>query len=459
MKISNLLDTKYDFSITGITDDSRDVKKGFVFVATKGFHVDHFEFIHKAIENGCVFLVVDKEIDFSFPHKVVENINDYYQELCIKFYQVNLSSFHFFGVTGTDGKTTTSTILSKLIDNCSYIGTNGVTFSDIHLSTNNTTPCVSEFYQDLKMIEDHSISNVSMEVSSEALLHERVSKILFDIVMITNITGDHFNIHKDFEDYKNTKLKILNLLKEDGILLVNGDDDNLSSLKKENLYTIGFSKNCDYYIKEVCYKERKTIITLCYQDKSIIIESPYIGKFNVYNLVFAYVGALLYGVGEDTLIEKIKNLSPISGRCEFLDFQQNFDIVLDYAHTINGIESILNTFKDRRIITVCGCAGGRDSSKRRKIGKLLMDKSSVAIFTMDDPRWEDVNQIIDEMVGEDSNYIRIINRRVAICYALQKAKSGDVVLILGKGRDNYMAIQDRKDNYSDYEVVKDYFLG
>ena len=378
--------------------------------------------------------------------------------MCIKFYQVDLSKLHFFGVTGTDGKTTTSTILSKLIDNCSYIGTNGVYFSNVHLSTNNTTPCVSELYKDLKLIENHSISNVSMEVSSEALLHERVSKILFDIVMITNITGDHFNIHGDFEHYKNTKLKILNLLKEDGILLINGDDNHLSSIKRKNLYTIGFSKNCDYYIKDASYQKRKTIITLCYQDKSIIIESPYIGKFNVYNIVFAYVGALLYGVSEDKLLQRIKNLSPIPGRCEFLDFQQDFDILLDYAHTINGIDSILNTFQGRRIITVCGCAGGRDASKRRKIGELVMNKSSLAIFTMDDPRWEDVNQIIDEMVGEESNYVRILDRKDAIYYALKEAKSEDIVLILGKGRDDYMAIQDRKEKYSDYDVVKDYFL-
>lgn len=459
MKISDLLDTEYDIPITGITDDSREVKDGFVFVATKGFHVDHFDYIENAIEHGCVFLVVDKEIDFSFPHKVVQNINDCYQELCIKFYQVDLSSFHFFGVTGTDGKTTTSTILSKLIDDCSYIGTNGVNFSNVHLSTNNTTPCVSELYQDLKKIEDHFISNVSMEVSSEALLHERVSKLFFDMVIITNITGDHFNIHGDFEHYKNTKLKIINLLKKDGILLVNGDDDHLSSIKRDNLYTIGFSKNCDYFIKDVLYQKRKTIITLCYQNKTIIIESPYIGKFNVYNVVFAYVGALLYGVGEALLLERIKKLSSISGRCEFLDFQQDFDILLDYAHTINGIDSILNTFNNRRIITVTGCAGGRDVSKRRKIGELVMKKSSLAIFTMDDPRFEDVNQIIDEMVGDDSNYIRIPNRREAIYYALKKARSGDIVLILGKGRDNYMAIEDWKENYSDYEVVKDYFLG
>ena len=158
------------------------------------------------------------------------------------------------------------------------------------------------------------------------------------------------------------------------------------------------------------------------------------------------------------LQKRIQKLKPIKGRCEFLDFGQDYDIVLDYAHTINGIDTILDTFQDYdQIITVTGAAGGREKEKRPVIGKCVIDKSDVAIFTMDDPRYEDVNDIINQMVGEEKDYIRIPNREEAITYALSIASSGSVVLILGKGRDNYMAIEDRKDYYSDYDSISEYF--
>ena len=177
-------------------------------------------------------------------------------------------------------------------------------------------------------------------------------------------------------------------------------------------------------------------------------------------MALAFIICLLYGLDEKILIDRIKKIKPISGRCEFLDFKQDFDIVLDYAHTINGIRSILEAFKDynyQRIITVTGCAGGREKEKRPIIGDIVMKNSDLAIFTMDDPRNEDVNEIIDQMVGKEKDYIRIPDRVEAIHYAFDIATKGDLVLILGKGRDNYMAIGDKKIKYNDYETISNYF--
>ena len=189
-----------------------------------------------------------------------------------------------------------------------------------------------------------------------------------------------------------------------------------------------------------------------------LITSPLIGEYNVYNVVMAFIICLLYGVDSNKLIDGIKKLTPINGRCEVLDFGQDYSIVLDYAHTINGIDSILNAFQGHgRIITVTGAAGGRDHDKRPIIGNIVMSKSDISIFTMDDPRWENVDTIIDEMVGDKKDYIRIIDREEAINYALSIAGKGDTVLILGKGRDNYMAIGDKKVKYNDYDVIKKYF--
>ena len=457
MKLRDLIDFDLDIEIDGIVDDSRLVKKNYIFVATKGFNVDHFDHIKDAIDNGCVFLIVDREIDFSFPHIIVDNIDEYYKNLCLKFYDISLDDFSFIGITGTDGKTTTATIISRLIPNSAYIGTNGLTINGETINTSNTTPCISELYRDLKSIKDAGIKTVVMEVSSEALLHNRVDNIKFDIVGFTNITGDHLNVHGSFENYVKCKMKLLDLVKDDGYVVVNGDDVNLKSIECQNMYSFG-KENVNYCIKNISYDSKNVLINLKCKDREYLINSPLLGEYNVYNVVMAFIISLLYGVNSNEIISSIKKLEPISGRCEVLDFGQDYTIILDYAHTINGVENILDTFRGySRIITVTGCAGGRETSKRPIIGKMVIEKSDIAIFTMDDPRNESVDTIIDEMVGDNLDYIRIIDREEAINYALSIASKGDVVLILGKGRDNYMAIGDRKVKYNDYEVIKRYF--
>ena len=457
MKLSNLIDIDSNLDIKGIVDDSRLVKDGYIFVATKGYNVDHYDYIGNAIENGCVFIVTDRDIDFDFPHIIVNNIDEYYRELCKKFYHLDVDNLSLIGITGTDGKTTTSTLVKELLEDCAYIGTNGLTIGEKTISTSNTTPCISELYRDLSLVQKNKIDTVSMEVSSEALLHRRVEGLLFDIVAFTNVTGDHLNVHKSFKNYLDCKLQLLKYLKKDGLVIVNGDDDNLKEI--DNSITFGFNKDNDYIISDVKYN-KLTEITLINDQHKYIIESPLIGKYNVYNVVLAFIICLKYGVEEELLIDRIKSIKPISGRCEFLDFGQDFDIVLDYAHTINGIKSVLESFKEykyQRIITVTGCAGGREKEKRPVIGKIVMDNSDISIFTMDDPRNEDVDDIIDQMVGEEKDYIRILDREEAIHYAFDIACKGDVVLVLGKGRDNYMAIGDKKVEYNDYDVIAKYF--
>ena len=457
-KLKDLINTDLDINITGITDDSREVRDGYIFVATKGYNVDHYDYIDDAISRGCSFVVSDREISIDFPHIIVDKIDEYYKELCIKFYDIDLSKHRFIGITGTDGKTTTATIINRLIDNSSYIGTNGLTIDDKNYSTNNTTPCISELYKDLSIIEKNNSDTTVMEVSSEALLHNRVDNFKFDVVVFTNITGDHLSVHGSFENYKKSKLKLLDLVCKDGYVVANGDDENLKGIKHSNLYTFGFDNDNYFTIENVNYMSKSVLIDVKYEDKKISIESPLKGKYNVYNVVSAYIVGHLLEIDDSLLLKRIKELSPIKGRCEFIDFNQEFDIVLDYAHTINGIKSILETFKDyENIIVVTGCAGGRDHDKRSVIGDLVINNSDVAIFTMDDPRYEDVNDIIDEMVGNNKDYIRIIDREEAINYALSIATPNSVILILGKGRDNYMAIEDKKIKYNDYDVIKKYF--
>ena len=459
MQLNQLINTSYDIEIKGITDDSRLVKKGFLFVATKGYNVDHYDYVNNAIENGCSFVIVDREIAISFPHLVVENINSLYRELCKKYYNVSSLDFSLIGITGTDGKTTTTTIVSQIIDDMAYLGTNGLCVNKKEFKTNNTTPCVSELYNDLHIIKQNNCKNVVMEVSSEALLHDRVADFLFDIVGFTNITGDHLNIHKTFENYVDCKMKLLKLVKEDGFVVVNGDDQILKTIHCNHLVTFGFDKNNDYVIDDVSYHKRYSEFSLKYNQKTIKIQCPFVGEYNIYNVTMAYIIGLLYGVEESLLLSRISKLKPIKGRGELIDFGQDYTIVLDYAHTTNGILKILETYKDYdKVIMVTGCAGGREKEKRSIIGDIVITNSDIAILTMDDPRYEDVDRIIDDMVGNHKDYVRIPNRVEAIHYALSIATSDSVVLILGKGRDDYMAIEDKKVPYNDYNVIADYFM-
>ena len=460
-KLNAIIDYDLDVNVYGITDDYRLVRDGYIFVATKGYFVDHFKYINKAIDNGCVFLVVDRKMEINFPHIIVDNINDYYILLCKKYYEIDLNNYNFYGVTGTDGKTTTASIVSQLIDSCAYIGTNGLIIGTEEFSISNTTPCVSELYDSLNKINKRNIKNVSMEVSSEALLHDRVKNFHFKIVGITNVTGDHLSVHKSFFNYLKCKLKILDLIDDDGVAFINGDDKNLKKISlNKKCYTYGFSKKCDFYIKRVEKKDRFLLIVLVdkINNKNNEILSPFFEKFNIYNVVLAFLIAKNAGIDENVIIEKIKKLNRVKGRCEELNFGQKFKIVLDYAHTIHAVESILDVYKNQKLIVVTGAAGGRDKEKRPIIGQMVIDNSDVAIFTMDDPRYEDVDEIIDQMVGKNSNYIRLINRKKAIEYALSIASDDSVVLVIGKGRDNYMAIENRKIPYSDYEVIKNFFL-
>lgn len=464
MKIlSDLFECDLDVEILGIEDDSRKIKDGYIFVATKGFNVDHFDYIDDAIANGAIAIVADRKVNCSVPVFVVDNIDDYYFELCSKFYDVNFDEFEFIGITGTDGKTTTASVITELLEDverCCYIGTNGVRIGDELLSTNNTTPCVSELFNYLKFAKKRKCKVVVIEVSSESLLHNRLKPFRFTLCGFTNITEDHLNVHKTIENYRNCKFKLLDLLVDKNFVVVNGDDDNCKMIDRGNVYTFGFNSDNYCVIKNVKELSKNVHFDLWIKNKMYKLVSPFCGKYNIYNVTMAFLICMLRGVDTEYLIKKIRSLSIVSGRREYLDFGQDFDIILDYAHTYNGIKCLLESVKNyKKIIVVTGAAGGREKEKRPKIGNLILDKSDIAIFTMDDPRYESVDQIIDEMVStSDKDYIRIINREEAIAKAFELADNESVVLIIGKGRDNYMAIEDKKIPYSDFDAIEKYFI-
>lgn len=462
-KLSEIIDCQYDIEIEGICDDSRLVKSNYLFVATKGFNVDHFDYINDAIERGAVAVICDRDISLSVPSIVVEDVLTTFISCCERFYDVFGDDFNFIGITGTDGKTTVATLVKELIDESfktAYIGTNGVSFGDFKCPTNNTTPCINELYRYLLEIKKYGCKDVSMEVSSEALLHKRVNNIKYDIVAYTNITEDHLNIHKSIDNYINTKLTLCELVKDDGVIFTNGDDKNCKLIKGKNVYSYGFSSDNYYVIYDVKEMSNFVKFRVRCKDFDYSLESPLIGKFNIYNVVLAFIIGLHKGIDFNTLIYRIKKLKFIEGRMECLNFFQKYKIILDYAHTYNSIKNVLDCFSSyKRIILVTGAAGGREKEKRSKIGTLILSRCSFVIFTMDDPRYESPYDIALQMIGNNksNNYEIEVDRHKAIFKAFAMAEDGDIVLILGKGRDNYMAIGDKKLPYCDYDVIKDYF--
>lgn len=463
-KLSQLVKCNYDIEILGITTDSRNVEKGYLFIATKGFHVDHYDFIDDAIERGAVAVVVDRDVDVSVPIIVVSDINKELLSICEKFYDVSSSEFSFIGITGTDGKTTTATITRNLLNlyfPTAYLGTNGLFCGEDVYPTSNTTPCVEDLYYSFSIAKKYNCKVIVMEVSSEALLHHRVDSILFDVIGYTNITEDHLNVHKTIENYRNCKFRLADLCRENAKVFINGDDCNCQLLTVDNIVKYGVNKNNNCVIFDVLECKDKTNFTLTYDGQSYQVCSPFQGLYNVYNVTLAWLLASSFSISYHDLIKDLSNLPLVLGRRELFYDKRGFTVLLDYAHTENGILNLLQSLSEySRVIVVTGAAGGREVEKRPRIGDILFKYSDYIVFTMDDPRFENPKDIASDMIGshQDTNYTFISSRPDAINFAFQNAKKGDVVAVIGKGRDNYMAILDKRIPYSDYDVIMKYLI-
>lgn len=458
-KLSELIECPYDLEIKGIATDSRNVEDGYLFIATKGYHVDHYLFIDDAIKHGAVAVVVDRVGSFSVPTVLVSDISQVLISICEKFYEVSSRDFSFVGITGTDGKTTTAMITRNLLNlyfPTAYIGTNGLYCGDDIYPTQNTTPCIEELYQAFSVVKKHNCKVIVMEVSSEALLHHRVDSILFDVVAFTNITEDHLNIHKSIENYRNCKFRLASLCKSNGNIFVNGDCENCQLLTVKCKISFGVNSDNDCVISNVSECKDFVKFTVCYQGEKYHFSSPFLGIYNIYNVVLAWLIAGSFSLPYDKLCLSISKLSVVPGRREVFHDKRGFDVLLDYAHTENAVFHLLKSLSHySRIIVVTGAAGGREKRKRSLIGDVLFQYASYIVFTMDDPRYENPKKIAQDMIGthNEKEYTFIEDRQNAISFAFQNAKKGDVVAVIGKGRDNYMAIYDKKLPYSDYDVI------
>lgn len=452
-----------DIVIRGISINSKQIEKGDLFVCTMGVTTDRHDFIDEAIENGASAIIVSKDIrDKSVPIIKVPDTNRELPYLCQKFYDYPDKKLKMIGVTGTDGKTSTATIIQTLIgsDICGYIGTNGRSCAAFSGDNPNTTPDAHLLYNYLDEFVRFNCKYAATEASSEAFFRGRLQAMQYDAAVYTNITSEHLNIHGSFDNYVQCKLMLFKQTKEDGICVLNRDDPYYALVRsacKGRVYSYG--KDAGNTLQIVDYKvyPNKTTIKFNYKGNEFDVVSPLLGDFNVSNLAAALLTCLELGFKLDDLLEKIDDLY-VDGRLQLLSTKTPYYVMVDYAHTPNGITRLLNfvhTLDINRSIVVIGQAGERDYLKRPVVGEVVVKNATHAIFTAEDPRSEDPANICEDIIKtikeSHTNYEIVLDRRKAIQKAIDMAQEKDMVLILGKGNETYQKLKNETIYFNDVE--------
>ncbi len=452
-----------DTIIKAIKINSKEVEDGDLFVCTKGVTADRHDFIDDAIKHGAKAIVVSRDVgEKQVPVIKVPDTNRELPYLCQKFYDYPDQKLKMIGVTGTDGKTSTTTIIQTLIgsDMCGYIGTNGRNCAGFTGDNPNTTPDAQLLYSYLDEFVHYGCHYASIETSSEAFFRGRLQAMQFDIAGYTNITSEHLNIHGSFENYLNCKLMLFRQTKKDGFCILNHDDEYFETVKSAcngQVLTYGKGEDNDLRIIDFKLYPNHTEINFKYKDREFFVDSPLMGDFNVYNLACGLLCTLALGFNLDKILTNVKSIK-INGRLELLNTNTPYYVMVDYAHTPNGITNLLNfvhTLNINRSIVVIGQAGERDYLKRPKVGNVVVANASYAIFTYEDPRSEDPAKICEDIISElkatNTNYEIVLDRRKAIQKAVDIAEDNDMVLILGKGNETYEKLKDETIYFNDIE--------
>ena len=460
-----------DTVITGIEHDSRKVQQGTLFVCIPGVHVDGHKFIPQAVAAGASAIVTTRE-DVEVPQGIavlrVKELQPALDTIVPYFHDYPARKMRVVGITGTNGKTTTSYITRAILRKAGYkvglIGTIQIMIEDEVLPIHNTTPDVVELQHTLAMMRDKGMDYVVMEVSSHALDQNRVAGIEFDTAVFTNLTQDHLDYHKTFDNYLAAK-KILFLNAKKAV--VNVDDpyaDRIMEGLSIPILTFGVRDRADLSATNIDITTRGVQFDLHTPVGDCRMNLPIPGLFSVFNAMGSVGLALSIGLPLDRIKEGLESMTSVSGRLEPVSAGKNvpFSVFVDYAHTPDALENVLKTIREfakRRVICVFGCGGNRDRAKRPIMGEIAGRFSDLAIITSDNPRNENPMDIIDTIEEgvkrSGTHYLVIENRRDAIAHALELAEPEDVVLIAGKGHENYQEINGTKYHFDDKEIVEE----
>lgn len=466
-------------SIQDITADSRAVKPNSLFIALDGATVDGHNYIDKAVDAGAVAVIVSKPV--TVPADVcVITVDDTRQAMmvCVPyFFDYPANRMRMVGVTGTNGKTTTTHMIRHILKAQGFkvgvIGTVHIMIGDTSYPIHNTTPDVVDLQHILHQMVQENVEYCVMEVSSHALALGRVSGVEFDTAVFTNLTQDHLDFHKTFENYLAAKCKLFeqvsapNQVKDNKGAVINIDDSyGYRVMEKTTAPTITYSTlgKGTLNASDVHMSTKNSQYTVNYKNESYPVSMNTTGLFNVYNTLAAIGACLQEGISMEAIDTALKTFSSVPGRFELIEEGQDFAVVVDYAHTPDGLQNILETakaIKENRIIIVFGCGGDRDATKRPIMGRIAAEYGDKIYVTSDNPRTEDPVQIVKdvevgvkEALREGTSYEVIVNRREAINHAIHDAKAGDIVIIAGKGHENYQILKNETIHFDDREEAR-----
>ncbi|MDS9997678.1 UDP-N-acetylmuramoyl-L-alanyl-D-glutamate--2,6-diaminopimelate ligase [Bacillus atrophaeus] len=461
----------HDPDITSIEMDSREVKTGSLFVCVKGYTVDGHDFAQKAVENGASAIVAERELDVSVPVTIVRNSQRALSVLSDAFYGQPTKQLQLIGITGTNGKTSTShmvdEILKKAGKRTGLIGTMYIKIDEETFPVKNTTPESVTLQKTFKKMNDNHVDTAIMEVSSHALSMGRVHGCDYDIAVFTNLTQDHLDYHKTMDEYRQAKSLLFSQLggafnhEKPKRAILNADDEASAYYEKvtaAHISTYGIKNDADVMAKHIKTTAQGTSFELVTNKGTKPITISLVGQFNVYNVLAAVATCIAAGIPFETVAEAVEELHGVRGRFELVNKNQEFPVIVDYAHTPDSLENVLKTCKDMtegKVFVVVGCGGDRDKTKRPKMAKIAVQLADEPIFTSDNPRSEDPLAILRDMEAgvENEYYHSIANREQAIFFAIANARKGDVVLIAGKGHETYQQIGTETFDFDDAEVA------
>lgn len=470
MKLSQILNgvkvlnTYDDVEVCDVTQDSRLVKKGFLFVCVKGAAFDGHSVAAEMLEKGAAAVVVERDLGLH-NQILVENSRACFSPICANFFGNPAKKLKLIGLTGTNGKTTTTFLIKQILENVGkkvgLIGTVQNMIGDEIYPAKYTTPDPYELQKLFAMMVEAQCEYCVMEVSSQALAQGRVNGLRFAVGAFTNLTQDHLDYHKTWENYFNAK-RIL--FENSDIAVTNADDENglkiVEGLDFDKLITYAVNtNNASYIAKNVSFKASGVEYELvgdtigrCY--------CPIPGRFSVYNSLCAAAIALALGVAFEQVLLAIRKSNGVKGRIEVVPCDRDFTIIIDYAHSPDGLENIITSLKEiarGRVVTVFGCGGDRDKTKRPKMGRIAAELSDFCVVTSDNPRSENPGEIIKDilegMVGIDTPYEVVEQRRDAIEYAIKNAQKDDIILLAGKGHETYQILPTGTIHFDEREVV------
>ncbi|MDP2301517.1 MAG: UDP-N-acetylmuramoyl-L-alanyl-D-glutamate--2,6-diaminopimelate ligase [Ignavibacteria bacterium] len=463
-----------NIDITGIYYDSRKVVKGSIFVAIKGYSTDGHKFINDVLNKNVSAVFVEDESYFESivlnnsktVFVLVKDTREALAELSKIYFEDPSNRIKLFGVTGTNGKTTTTYLLKSIFETANektgIIGTIANLIGDVKIATEMTTPESLELNSLLNEMYIQGCSTVAMEVSSHSLFLKRVYGLNFAAAIFTNLTLDHLDFHKSIDGYVNSKKILFDQLDENSFCIYNIDDEYHEQIIKDCVarkVSFGTMENSDFKITDITFDLSGTSFKLIHNNQTFVIKTSLVGGFNAYNVTGAFIAAYMMGFDTDLIIKGIEIAPQVPGRFEVLGFEEK-KVIIDFAHTSDSLEKTLLNIREiigtsRPLYTVMGCGGDRDQGKRPIMGKVASELSDKVIVTNDNPRTENEDQIIEDILAGilQSNFIVQKNREQAIRYAIKESPSNAVILVAGKGHEDYQIIGKTKFHLSDKEIA------